>query len=115
LIVTPVGAAMRALGRDAVSKVLDGSIRSYRVDIEKTANVRDYYRQIWNSAMNDERKMRFEKAATQGDRRLLVEYMQFLFHNKKYWLAPIMVVLFLIGLLVMLGGSAAGAFIYTLF
>jgi hypothetical protein len=65
--------------------------------------------------MNNERKKRFEQEAMQGDRRLLVEYMQFLSQNKKYWMIPIIAVLLLIGLLVMLGGSAAGAFIYTLF
>jgi len=65
--------------------------------------------------MNGERKVRFEKAATQGDEGLFVEYLRFLSRNKKYWLIPIIAVLLLIGLLVMLGGSAAGAFIYTLF
>ncbi len=65
--------------------------------------------------MNDERKRRFEKAATQGDQRLLAEYLRFLSQNKKYWLVPIMVVLLLIGMFVMLGGSVAGAFIYTFF
>ena len=65
--------------------------------------------------MNDERKRRFEKTATQGDQWLLVEYLRFLSRNKKYWLIPIIAVLLLIGLLVMLGGSVAGAFIYTLF
>jgi hypothetical protein len=65
--------------------------------------------------MNDERKKRFEKAATQGDQRLFVEYLRFLSRNKKYWLIPIVVVLLMIGFLIMLGGGAAGAFIYTLF
>jgi hypothetical protein len=65
--------------------------------------------------MNDERKRRFEKAATQGDQWLLVEYLRFLSRNKKYWLIPIIAVLLLIGLLVMLGGSVAGAFIYPIF
>jgi hypothetical protein len=65
--------------------------------------------------MNNERKKRFEQAAKQGDQRLFVEYLRFLSQNKKYWMIPIIVVLLLIGLLVMLGGSAAGAFIYTLF
>lgn len=65
--------------------------------------------------MNDERKRRFEKAATQGDQRLLSEYLRFLSQNKKYWMIPIIAVLLLIGLLVMLGGSVAGAFIYPLF
>jgi hypothetical protein len=65
--------------------------------------------------MNDERKRRFEKAATQGDSRLFAEYLRFLSKNKKYWLIPIIVFLLLIGLLVMLSGSVAGAFIYTFF
>ena len=65
--------------------------------------------------MNDERKKRFEKAATQGDQGLLVEYLRFLSRNKKYWMIPLIVVLLLIGLLVMLGGSVAGAFIYPIF
>ena len=65
--------------------------------------------------MNDEQKRRFERAATQGDQRLLVEYLRFLSRNKKYWMVPIIGVLLLIGLLVMLGGSVAGAFIYPIF
>jgi hypothetical protein len=65
--------------------------------------------------MNDERKKRFEKAATHGDQRLLIEYLRFLSQNKKYWMIPIIAVLLLIGLLVMLGGSVAGAFIYPIF
>ncbi len=60
-------------------------------------------------------KTDFEKAATQREEGLLVAYFHFVSHNKKYWLIPIVAVLLLIGLLVMLGGSAAGAFIYTLF
>ena len=45
LIVTPIGAAMRMLGRQAVSKTFDGKILSYWVDAEKTEDVKDYYRQ----------------------------------------------------------------------
>jgi hypothetical protein len=41
--------------------------------------------------------------------------LRFLSRTKKYWLVPIIAVLLLIGVLVMLGGSTAGAFIYTLF
>ncbi len=65
--------------------------------------------------MNEERKRRFENAAKQGNQRLLVEYLQFLSQNKKYWLTPIIGFLLLIGLLLMLGGSVAGAFIYPIF
>jgi hypothetical protein len=65
--------------------------------------------------MNHEQKKRFEKAGTQNDRRLLIEYLRFLTRNKKYWMIPLIAVLLFIGLLVMLGGSVAGDFIYPLF
>ena len=35
--------------------------------------------------------------------------------KKKYWLIPIIVVLLLLGLLVLLSGTAAAPFIYTIF
>ena len=35
--------------------------------------------------------------------------------KKKYWLMPIIIVLLLLGLLVLLSGTAAAPFIYTLF
>ena len=46
---------------------------------------------------------------------LVREFLSFLAHNKKWWLLPILVVLFLFGLLIILGGTAAGPFIYPLF
>jgi hypothetical protein len=46
LIITPVGAVMRAFGRQAVSKNFDRNIRSYWVDAEKSDDVEDYYRQF---------------------------------------------------------------------
>jgi hypothetical protein len=40
----------------------------------------------------------------------------FLRERKKYWLAPIIIVLLLLGLLIMFsGGSAVSPFVYTLF
>ena len=45
----------------------------------------------------------------------LGELVGFLKHNKKWWLGPIIVVIVLLGLLVLLGGTAAAPFIYTLF
>jgi hypothetical protein len=57
----------------------------------------------------------FEKQA--GDRQpgFLSEFWHFLKHNKKWWLTPILIVLLLLGALVVLGGSTAAPFIYTLF
>ena len=46
---------------------------------------------------------------------LVTEMIQFLGHNKKWWLAPIVVAVLLLGALVLLGGTAAAPFIYTLF
>lgn len=43
------------------------------------------------------------------------EFIDFLKDNKKWWLAPIIVSILGLGLLVMLGGTAAAPFIYTLF
>jgi hypothetical protein len=57
----------------------------------------------------------FAAQAEQRSQGLLSEYWDFLRHNKKWWLIPIIVALLLVGVLVILGGSAAAPFIYTLF
>jgi len=46
---------------------------------------------------------------------LVTEMVQFLAHNKKWWLAPILIAILVLGALVLLGGTAAAPFIYTLF
>ena len=46
---------------------------------------------------------------------LVREFYGFLKDNKKWWLAPIVIVVLALGGLVMLGGTAAAPFIYTLF
>lgn len=46
---------------------------------------------------------------------LLREFFGFLSHNKKWWLAPILLVLAALAALIFLGGTAAAPFIYTLF
>ncbi len=43
------------------------------------------------------------------------EFFDFLKDNKKWWLAPIIISIVGLGILVMLGGTAAAPFIYTLF
>ncbi len=57
----------------------------------------------------------FESSAQSGRTSLLVEFFHFLLHNKKWWLVPILVVLFLVGILVILGGTGVAPFIYALF
>lgn len=46
---------------------------------------------------------------------LIVEFIDFLKHNKKWWLLPIVIVLSLVGLLVFLSSSVVAPFIYPLF
>lgn len=43
------------------------------------------------------------------------ELIEFARDNKKWWLTPIIVVLLIVGLLIVLGGTALAPFIYTLF
>ncbi len=58
---------------------------------------------------------KFEQAAGEERASLVGEFWDFLKHNKKWWLLPILVVMLLVGALVLLGGTAAAPFIYTLF
>ena len=57
----------------------------------------------------------FEEAAGTKEPGLIAELWAFLSQTKKWWMAPILVVLLLLGMLVMLSGSAMAPFIYTLF
>jgi len=43
------------------------------------------------------------------------EFWDFLKHNKKWWLLPILVALALLGILAILGGTGLAPFIYTVF
>jgi hypothetical protein len=44
---------------------------------------------------------------------LLTEFCQFLRHNRKWWMLPILVVLLVFGLLIFLSGTGAAPFIYV--
>jgi hypothetical protein len=55
------------------------------------------------------------QASAQRSGGLVSEFVAFLKDNKKWWLAPIIVSILGLGMLVLLGGSAAAPFIYTLF
>jgi uncharacterized protein DUF5989 len=46
---------------------------------------------------------------------LFSEFLSFLKDRKKWWLLPILIVLLLVGILVILGGTGVAPFIYTLF
>ncbi|MFO7891170.1 MAG: DUF5989 family protein [bacterium] len=48
--------------------------------------------------------------------RIIVEFFEFLKHNKKWWLFPIIVMLLLLGILIIFTqNSVVAPFIYTLF
>jgi hypothetical protein len=64
--------------------------------------------------MNDE-KRRFEAEAGEGQPGFAAELWDFVKHNTKWWLTPIILALLLVTLLILLSGSAAAPFIYTLF
>lgn len=58
----------------------------------------------------------FARSAEQKSPGLLAEFLDFLVHNKSWWLTPIILVLLLIGVLAFLSSSSAVApFIYTVF
>ncbi|MCK6501469.1 MAG: DUF5989 family protein [Nitrospira sp.] len=66
--------------------------------------------------MNDKSSESFEKIARQRSQHgILAETWAFLRDNKKWWLLPIALVLLLFGVLVLLAGTGAAPFIYTLF
>jgi len=68
-----------------------------------------------SSAMSEDKRNAFEQAGKSGQSGLISEFVHFLKHNKKFWLIPLLLVLLSIGLLLILGGTAAAPFIYTLF
>lgn len=57
----------------------------------------------------------FSKQAAQRQRGPLAEFLSFALHNKKWWLTPIIIVIVVVGLLAVLGGTGVAPFIYTLF
>ncbi|MFZ5832242.1 MAG: DUF5989 family protein [Planctomycetota bacterium] len=58
---------------------------------------------------------RFEQAAAEPDPGLLREFWEFLRHNKKWWMAPLLLALLVLGAMVLLSQSAVAPFIYPLF
>lgn len=58
----------------------------------------------------------FDKIAReQRERGALGELWDFFATRKRWWMIPIVAVLLLLGVLVMLSGTAAAPFVYTLF
>ncbi len=57
---------------------------------------------------------RFRQMAESRQPGLLAEFWQFLKHNKKWWLLPILLALLALGALVVLSSSALAPFIYPI-
>jgi len=57
----------------------------------------------------------FSAQAEEPQSSLAREMFAFLWHTRKWWLAPAIVLLAIAGLLIVLGGTTAAPFIYTLF
>ena len=55
------------------------------------------------------------RRASERRRGLVAELTSMLWRHKKWWLAPIVILLVLVGVLVVLGGGPLGPFLYPLF
>jgi hypothetical protein len=64
---------------------------------------------------DDKQSNEFANEAQAESSGLISEFFAFLKDNGKWWLMPIIVVLLLVGVLIVLGGTAIAPFIYTLF
>ncbi len=60
-------------------------------------------------------RQQFSQESNLARTSLLAEFIDFLKHNKKWWLLPIAAALVAVGVLVAAGSGAAAPFIYTLF
>jgi hypothetical protein len=56
-----------------------------------------------------------ERLAAGHSSGLVGDFIYFLKNNKKWWLIPLILILVLVGVLVIVGSTAAAPFIYTLF
>jgi hypothetical protein len=65
--------------------------------------------------MSEEPPKSFSDAAKEAPPSLAREIVDMLRHNKKWWMIPIIAVLLLFAAILILGGTGAAPFIYTLF
>jgi len=62
-----------------------------------------------------ENKAKFTDVKPVREKGVIGEFLGLLRENKKYWMLPIILLLLAFGVLVILSGSSAAPFIYTLF
>lgn len=65
--------------------------------------------------MDDDSSQAFQAAGQRASPGIAREFLLFLRANKKFWLIPLLAALLLIGVVALLGGTAAAPFIYSLF
>ena len=68
-----------------------------------------------NTGPGNTRRNQFTSHAAQAQPGLIAQLFDLLRHNKKWWLAPIILVLLFVSALILLSGTVAAPFIYTLF
>jgi hypothetical protein len=64
---------------------------------------------------NAEAGKEFARLAEKRSRGTFREFLGFMGHSKKWWLLPILFFVALIWILILVGGTSAAPFIYTLF
>ena len=65
--------------------------------------------------MSEKSQPKFSEVKPVREKGVLAEFWGLLMENKKYWMLPIVLLLLALGALVILSGSSAAPFIYTLF
>lgn len=61
------------------------------------------------------RQSQFEREASSGGQGLVGDFWGYLMHTRKWWITPIVIMLLLLAGLIILGGTGAAPFVYTLF
>ena len=68
-----------------------------------------------SATRHDNEKREFVHLGKRRPRGILREYFDYLRCRKKWWLAPVILLLLLVGLILVLGSTAVAPLIYTLF
>ena len=98
---TPISLVMRLLGRDELKLKPKPCQSSWRLVEHSRPDLQSFKNQFWANGEIME---------------VLKELWQFLRARKKLWLAPLIIIMFLVGgLLILAEGSVVAPFVYTMF
>jgi Family of unknown function (DUF5989) len=109
LVFVPIGVLLRLLGKDLL-RLRPVKPRAVWISMKSIEGSARYYRQFWKVDYTMSGDLRLEKNPG-----FWKDLVSFLMQNKKWWLLPVVVVTLLVGVLIILGSTAAAPFIYTLF